>query len=115
MPLLSLHTSVALSREQQEDLLPPLSQIVAECIGKPEQYVMITISAAAMRMAGAPGPAAYVEVRSIGGLSRAVNRQLSERIGALLQERLGIPPERVYLGFTSVSAENWGWNGTTFG
>lgn len=54
-------------------------------------------------------------MRSIGGLNRAVNRQLSEQIGALLQERLRIPPERIYLGFTNVSTENWGWNGTTFG
>ena len=115
MPFLSLQTSVPLTPSQREELLSPLSRLVAECIGKPEQYVMITISDAAIRMAGAPGLAAYVEVRSIGGLNRTVNRQLSEQIGVLLQERLGIPPERLYLGFTSVSAENWGWNGTTFG
>ena len=115
MPFLSLQTSVPLTPSQREELLPPLSRLVAEGIGKPEQYVMITISDAGIRMAGAPGPAAYVDVRSIGGLNRAVNRQLSEQIGALLQERLGIPPKRIYLGFTNVSAENWGWNGTTFG
>lgn len=115
MPFLSLQTSVPLTPSQREELLSPLSRLVAEGIGKPEQYVMITISEAALQMAGTSGPAAYVEVRSIGGLSRAVNRQLSEQISALLQERLGIPPERLYLGFTHVSAENWGWNGTTFG
>ncbi|MDS4026557.1 MAG: phenylpyruvate tautomerase MIF-related protein [Candidatus Contendobacter sp.] len=115
MPLLALQTSVPLSNQQRHDLLAPLSKIVAECIGKPERYVMVTVSEAAMLMGGAEGSAAYVDVRGIGGLNREVNRKLSERICALLQEQIGIPPDRVYLGFTSVSAENWGWNSGTFG
>ena len=115
MPLLALHTSVPLSEQQRQDLLAPLSQIVAECIGKPERYVMVTVDVAAIRMAGVEGPAAHAEIRSIGGLNGATNRKLSERLCALLQERLGIPPDRVYLNFTSVSAENWGWNSGTFG
>jgi phenylpyruvate tautomerase PptA (4-oxalocrotonate tautomerase family) len=115
MPLLALQTSISLSSQQRHELLAPLSQIVAECIGKPERYVMITITETAMLMGGVEGPTAYADIRSIGGLSGAVNRKLSERISALLKERLGIPPDRVYLGFTSVSAENWGWNGGTFG
>ena len=115
MPLLALQTSITLSNQQRYDLLAPLSQIVAECIGKPERYVMITVTDAAMLMGGSEGPAAYADIRSIGGLSSAVNRKLSERVCALLNERLSIPPDRVYLGFTSVSAENWGWNSGTFG
>ncbi len=115
MPLLALQTSVRLSNQQRYNLLAPLSTIVAECIGKPERYVMVTVSEAAMLMGGAEGPAAYADIRSIGGLNGAVNRKLSERICALLQDQLGIPPDRVYLGFTSASAENWGWNGGTFG
>ncbi len=115
MPLLALHTSVPLSEQQRQDLLAPLSQILVEGIGKPERYVMVTVAAAAIRMAGAEGPTAYAEIRSIGGLNGSVNRKLSERLCALLQERLGIPPDRVYLNFTNVSAENWGWNGGTFG
>lgn len=115
MPLLALHTSVPLSEQQRQDLLPPLSQILVEGIGKPERYVMVTVAAAAIRMAGTEGPAAYADIRSIGGLGGATNRKLSERICAFLQERLGIPSDRVYLNFINVSAENWGWNGGTFG
>ena len=114
MPLLALQTSARLSNQQRYNLLAPLSQILAECIGKPERYVMVIVSETAMLMAGAEGPAAYADIRSIGGLSREVNRKLSERVCGLLQEQLGIPPDRVYLGFTNVSAENWGWNEGTF-
>ncbi len=115
MPLLALQTSVCLSNQQRHDLLAPLSKIVAECIGKPERYVMVNIGESAMLMGGIESPAAYADLRSIGGLNGTVNRKLSERICALLQEQLDIPPDRVYLGFTSVTADNWGWNGGTFG
>lgn len=115
MPLLALQTSAPLSDAQRQELLAPLSTIVAECIGKPERYVMITVAEVAILMAGDGGPAAYADLRSIGGLNSEVNRQLSERICALLQERIGVPSDRVYLNFTSVTAANWGWNRSTFG
>ena len=115
MPLLILQTSMRLSNQERYNLLAPLSQIVSECTGKPERYVMIAVSEATMLMAGAETPSAHAEIRSIGGLNGAVNRKLSERICTLLNEQLGISPDRVYLGFSDVSAENWGWDSGTFG
>jgi phenylpyruvate tautomerase len=115
MPLLKFETTVALSDDKQKTLLPALSKAVAEIIGKPEQYVMVTASSAAMLMGGSSGDAAFVDVRSIGGLSDEVNRKLSARVCRLLSEALGLPANRVYLNFTDVEAGNWGWNGSTFG
>jgi len=115
MPLLKLETTVALSDDQRSALLSSLSKIVSATIGKPEQYVMVVISPAAMLMSGQPGDAAFVDVRSLGGLAGEVNRQLAQKIGKLLKDSLGIPPERVYLNFTDVAGANWGWNGETFG
>ena len=115
MPLLKLDTTVALSEDQQSALLSALSKIVATAIGKPEQYVMVVISPAAMLMSGQPGDAAFVDIRSIGGLTGNVNRQLAEKMGSLLTNSLGIPADRIYLNFTDVAASNWGWNGETFG
>jgi len=115
MPLLKLETTVALSDDKRKALLAALSKIVAETVGKPEQYVMVTASPAAILMSGKPGEAAFVDCRSIGGLSGVVNRQLSEKICRLLNESLGLPSNRVYLNFTDVEAANWGWNGQTFG
>jgi len=68
-----------------------------------------------MLMSGRTGAAAFVDVRSIGGLSGDVNARLSQQICQLLQTSLGISPDRVYLNFAGVSAANWGWNGETFG
>ena len=115
MPLLKLETTVALADDKKQTLLASLSKIVAGTIGKPEQYVMAVISPAAILMSGKPGHAAFVDIRSIGGLGGDVNRQLAQKIGGLLKESIGVPPDRVYLNFTDVPAGDWGWNGDTFG
>ena len=115
MPLLKLETTTALSDAQRQQLVPSLSRIVADTLGKPEQYVMVTTGQASILMSGKPGDAAFVDVRSIGGLTSDVNRKLSQQVCKLLKESLGVPPDRVYLNFTDVKAGAWGWNGSTFG
>jgi phenylpyruvate tautomerase PptA (4-oxalocrotonate tautomerase family) len=115
MPLLKLETTMSLPEDKQKSLVADLGKIVAATIGKPEQYVMVTLGQAAMRMSGQDGPAAFVDIRSIGGLGGGVNQKLSRQICQLLTESIGIPPGRIYLNFTEVEAGNWGWNGSTFG
>lgn len=115
MPLLKLETTVPVSDDQRQQLLASLSKIIAETIGKPEQYVMVTISPSSIFMSAKPGDAAFVDIRSIGGLSAEVNRQLSQKVCALLSQSLRIPQNRIYLNFTDLDASGWGWNGSTFG
>jgi phenylpyruvate tautomerase len=115
MPLLRLETTVAISENKRKALLASLSKMVAETIGKPEQYVMVSVAQAAMLMSGSAGEAAFVDIRSIGGLTNEVNRKLSQQVCKLLNHSLGIPPDRVYLNFADVGVSNWGWNGNTFG
>jgi phenylpyruvate tautomerase PptA (4-oxalocrotonate tautomerase family) len=113
MPFIRLTTTAA--PEKLQALLPTLSKIAAQAIGKPEQYVMAAAHTQAMLMSGKPGPAALVEVRSIGGLGPDVNQQIARKVCDLLEQALAIPPERVFLNFTDVAPENWGWRGETFG
>ena len=115
MPLLKLETTVVLSEENRQALLASLSKIVADTIGKPQQYVMVSACQAAMQMSGTPGDAAFVDVRSIGGMTDDVNRKLSRKISELLNGSLKIPLNRIYLNFSDVKSTHWGWNGGTFG
>src|SRR5579883_920526 len=115
MPLLKLETTVPLPDEKGKPLLAALSKAVAGDTGKPEQYVMVTVTQSTMLMSGKAGDAAFVDVRGIGGLNGETNRKLSQQICKLLKDSLGIAPDRVYLNFTEVEAGNWGWNGSTFG
>jgi phenylpyruvate tautomerase len=66
-------------------------------------------------MSGKPDDAAFVDIRSIGGLSPEVNNRLSQEVCALLSRCLQIQQNRIYLNFTDIQATNWGWNGETFG
>ena len=111
MPMINLKCSCAIP----QGLLKELSSTVAEAVGKPEQYVMAVGSHADVMMSGTTEPAAFVDVRSIGGLSPDVNRNLSRKICSLLTKELRIPSDRIYITFVSFSADAWGWNGSTFG
>ena len=108
MPLLKLETTVVLSEEKRTALLSSLSNAVARTIGKPEQYMMVTMGTAAIVMSGKPGDAAFVDIRSIGGLTGDVKRELSKQVCKLLNDSLGVATDRVYLNFTKLEAGNWG-------
>lgn len=111
MPLLKIQTA----KNVPADVLADLSSITAETIGKPETYVMVNASRSDMMMSGSLDDAAFVEVKSIGGLGHDVNAALSEKICGVLSEKLGIAANRVYLNFAEVPASDWGWNGSLFG
>jgi hypothetical protein len=113
MPLLRLETTVPLPQDAVKPLLAAL-QGRGGATGKPEEYVMVTVGQSGMLMSGKGGDAAFVDVRGIGGLNSETNRRLSQQICKLLKDSMGITGDRVYLNFTDVEAENWGWNGSTF-
>lgn len=48
MPLLKLETTVILNDEKRKSLMAGLSRAVAETIGKPEEYVMVTVNSLAI-------------------------------------------------------------------
>src|SRR5258706_12689167 len=108
MPLIKVETTVVIPEDKLKTLAAGLSKLVAETIGKPEQYVMVAIGQAAMLMSGKPGEAAFVDIRSIGGLRAAVNRKLSQTISILFEQSLGVPQNRIYLTLTAVAASDCG-------
>ncbi len=115
MPLVRLETNEHLHADVQQRLCGELSRAAAAIIGKPETYVMVVVcDGRTMLHAGRPGPAAFVDVRSIGGLGPEVNRRLSESICRTLMAATKIPGDRVYLNFTDVPAGAWGHDGETF-
>ena len=115
MPLLKLQINVSVAQAKHAELLTGMSKLVAHAIGKPEQYVMVALEEGPILMSGKEGPAAFADVRSIGGLNGKVNREISQNLCVLLNKTLGIPANRVYLNFADIAAGDWGSNGSTFG
>jgi phenylpyruvate tautomerase PptA (4-oxalocrotonate tautomerase family) len=113
MPCIQIRTNVA--SYDADDLLLDVSAVASEVMGKPETYMMVTIDHSDMLMGGLPGPASFIVVRGIGGLSPEVNKKLSKTLSELLNRELSIPCARTYVVFDDVAASDWGTNGTTIG
>ena len=117
MPLIQLDTSCSLTDpDKKQTMAKALSRLAAEAIGKPEQYVMTCVhDNAALILGGTAGPCALVTVKSIGGLSKAVNQSLAAQVCPMLHKELAIPQNRIYLTFEDVAPTHWAWNGKTLG
>ncbi|WP_077727983.1 MULTISPECIES: phenylpyruvate tautomerase MIF-related protein [Methylocaldum] len=114
MPYLTIQTNREVSPDQREPLLTAASRLLAKELGKPESYVMVSLNSdVPMLFAGTGEPAAYAELKSIG-LPAGQIKSLSRSICSLLEQRLDIPPARVYIEFTDIKGSQWGWNGGTF-
>lgn len=115
MPYLSIQTNVELPGIKQDALLKAASRVIAEQLGKPEQYVMAGIGGKSqMIFAGSGTPTAFLSLKSIG-LPDAKLTPLSAALCKLLDEHAGIAADRVYIEFTDVRAKYWGFDGGTFG
>jgi len=115
MPAIILRTSVKCTDEQKNSLAKGLSKICADNIGKPESYVMSVVQdAATICFGGNLQPAAMLDVKSIGSLNANVNATLSKAICEFLATSINIEPNNIYINFTDVARENWGWNSGTF-
>ena len=115
MPWIHVETSVDLTQEKKNYLLAELSKATASVIGKPELYVMAGLERSDMMMSGTPAPCAWVEIKSIGGLTPAVVGKLAAQITGLLEKHLQVARDRVYMNFADVPAKAWAWNGEPFG
>ena len=115
MPLITLTTNVSLAPDKQGALAKALSEALAKALDKPEAYVAVRVTAGAcVLFGGDAGPAAIASVRSIGKIDVGSNTVVSGAVAGVLEEYGGVPSDRVYITFTDVARENWGWKGKTF-
>jgi hypothetical protein len=63
--------------------------------------------------AGDMSPTAFIELKSIG-LPEDHTKPLSATLCDLLNDALGIPPERIYIDFASPPRHLFGFNRSTF-
>ncbi len=114
MPLLKIQTNVPVDDATANELLARGSATVAEQLGKPERYVMVSVEHNPhMLFAGSAEPLAYLELKSIG-LPGDRTADLSRALADLLGDSLDLAPDRVYIEFADAARHMWGWNGGTF-
>ncbi len=116
MPLLSLLSSSVPPSSRRAEVLARLSKLLSRELGKPEEYVMVSINQPLALSFGADAsrPACYAELKNVGTLSAARFEELSALLCRELASALEVAPDRIYIEFTNADGAQWGWNGTTF-
>ncbi|HEY9633833.1 MAG TPA: phenylpyruvate tautomerase MIF-related protein [Coleofasciculaceae cyanobacterium] len=117
MPLIKVQTSVSVPESTVvEGLLKMLSAKLAKHLSKPESYVMTAFEPeVAMTFAGTTEPVCYIEIKSIGSMSPAQTKTMSQDFCQVVNEKLDVPINRIYIEFADAKGAMWGWNGSTFG
>jgi phenylpyruvate tautomerase PptA (4-oxalocrotonate tautomerase family) len=114
MPLLKIQTNISISEQDKNGLLTNASSCVAQQLGKPESYVMVSLEAEQnMLFAGTNDPLAYLELKSIN-LPEDKTQDISNSLCGLINTSLGIDNNRIYIEFSNAERHLWGWNGATF-
>ncbi len=114
MPYLKIQTNQAVDDKKQQTVLKRASASIAEALGKPEDYVMVSLEPSRnILFAGSCGPAAFLDLRAIG-LPAAKTADLSKLLCGLVGSELGVPKDRIFINFADVPAHLWGWNSETF-
>jgi phenylpyruvate tautomerase PptA (4-oxalocrotonate tautomerase family) len=114
MPFLKIQTNQILSQVDACSLASRSSRMVADLLGKPEAYVMVSVeTATAMLFAGTEEPLAYLELKSIG-LPKSITASAARALCDLVAAQTGVAASRIYIEFTDAPRDMWGWNGDTF-
>ncbi|MGD2081581.1 MAG: phenylpyruvate tautomerase MIF-related protein [Chromatiales bacterium] len=114
MPLLKIQTNVEVPAASRGALLKQASDAVAGALGKPEQYVMVSLEHNPDMLFGGDGRSlAYLELKSIG-LPEERTAELSASLCRMMSDHLGVAEDRTYIEFANAARHMWGWNGGTF-
>lgn len=117
MPLIKVQTSVdAPEPAAVEGMLKVLSAKLALHLSKPESYVMTAFEpGVSMTFAGTTEPVCYVEIKSVGNMNPSQTKAMSQDFCQVINEKLGVPGNRIYIEFADAKGAMWGWNSSTFG
>lgn len=113
MPFIDSKVTVKISEAQKEEIKSELGRLITT-LNKSETYLMVGIEDAYDLWLGGKklDRGAYVAVSLYGNAPKEAYDRLTGQICALLEEKLGIPGNAVYVTYHPVN--DWGWNGRNF-
>ncbi len=113
MPMLMIRTNQAIAADQREAVLAEASRRIAQAVGKPEKFVMVSLhDGIPMMFGGGTEPAAYMEFKNIG-LQGDQTEGLSNLLASFAEDWLNVGRERLYVEFADIPRGWWGFNGGT--
>ncbi len=110
MPLMMIKTSVELSESKAQEVLKAATKVIA-ALGRQESHAMVLLEKVYGSIGGKPGPMAFVEFRSMVGLTHEFNHKLSAQLTPVLENLLGISGHNIYINCVTIPENAWGWEG----
>ena len=110
MPYINISTSVKI--EDKKKLLEEISILFSSLTNKSKRFVMAKLDYNPEMYFDDESPCCFLELKSIGSINPS---EIAKPISFFVNEKMGIPIDRIYISFEDVPASMWGWNGRTFG
>ena len=110
MPYINVSTSAEI--ENKKKFLEEISILVASLTKKSKRFVMAKLDDNFEMYFEDESPCCFLEIKSIGSLNPS---EMAKPISNFVYEKMGIPPDKIYISFQDVPASMWAWNGRTFG
>ena len=110
MPYINVSTSAKI--EDKKKLLNEISTLVSSLTNKSKRFVMAKLEDNSEMFFDDQKPCCFLEIKSIGSLNPS---DMANPICNFVNEKMGIPLDKIYISFEDVPASMWAWNGRTFG
>ena len=110
MPYINVSTSAKV--KDKSKLLEEISILISSLTNKSRRYVMAKIDDNCQMYFDDQSPSCFLEIKSIGSINPS---EIAKPISNFINEKMGIPVNRIYISFEDVPASLWAWNGKTFG
>ena len=110
MPYINISTSAKLN--DKDKILEEISILISSLTKKSKRFVMAKIDDNLQMYFDDETPSCFLEIKSIGSLNPS---EMANPITDFVNEKMGIPIDRIYISFEDVPASMWAWNRRTFG
>ena len=110
MPYINILTSEKVDNKKR--LLEEITTLISSLTNKSRKFVMAKIDDDSEMYFEDESPCCFLEIKSIGSLKPSI---MVKPISDFIYEKIGIPPDKIYISFEDVPGSMWAWNGATFG
>ena len=110
MPYINVVTSAKV--QDKKKLLEEISILVSSLTNKSKRFVMAKLDDDSEMYFEDDSLCCFLQIKSIGSLNPS---EMAKPLSNFVNEKMGIPLDRIYISFEDVPASTWAWNGRTFG
>ena len=109
MPFINVSTSLKV--DDKKKLLEEFSILISSLTNKSKRFVMTKLDDNCEMYFEDESPCCFIEIKSIGSLTPS---DMAKQLSDLINQKMGIPLDKIYIYFEDVPASMWAWNGRTF-